>query len=123
MRYISALISLFVFALWNVPVIGLRSFRSFSERESCDMAVAANFPYAYSKYSGQLVESKGRVNSNLQDFRHECTVFGGRSKCHICEDIICSSETGTCPLQIQGVNTSEMSINIPTVSDDAWAVG
>lgn len=66
---------------------------------------------------------QGRVNSNLQDFRHECTVFGGRSKCHICEDIICSSETGTCPLQIQGVNTSEMSINIPTVSDDAWAVG
>lgn len=66
---------------------------------------------------------KGRVNSNLQDFRHECQVLGGRSKCHICEDIECLSETGTCALQLQGVNTSDISENIPTVSDHAWAVG
>lgn len=66
---------------------------------------------------------QGRVNSNDQDFRHECQSRGGRSKCHICEEIECSSDTGFCQLQLQGVNSSEMSINIPTVSDTSWAVG
>lgn len=63
------------------------------------------------------------MNSNLQDFRHECVREGGLSKCHICEPIVCGSDTGLCDLQLQGVNTTEMSINIPTVTDMAWAVG
>ena len=63
------------------------------------------------------------MNSNLQDFRHECYVLGGRSKCHICEDIDCDGEGGTCHLQLQGVASNYMSINIPTVSDTSWAVG
>lgn len=62
------------------------------------------------------------MNSNLQDFRHPCEIRGGRSKCHICEEIDCSSETGKCQLQLQGVSSSIISNNIPTVTDDAWAV-
>lgn len=72
---------LIVAMIWSGPVNGLRSFRSFSERDrydcylsldeffycylylylliySCDMAIRANYPFAYSKYSGQTVESK-----------------------------------------------------------------
>ena len=61
-------------------------------------------------------------------------MLGGRSKCHICESISCDSDLqvssnsndgdkGSCNLQLQGVSDSDMSINIPTVSDTAWAVG
>lgn len=101
----------------------LREFRLFSTRSVCETARDPNYPFAYSKYLGQEVESKPRVNSNLQDFRHQCQVLGGQSKCSICEDIECNSDTGICSLQLQGVNSTDMSINIPTVSDTAWAVG
>jgi hypothetical protein len=50
-------------------------------------------------------------------------VQGGTSKCHICEEIECRSELGLCQLQIQGVFSENMSVNIPVVSDTAWAVG
>ncbi|RYH31100.1 hypothetical protein EON65_03370 [archaeon] len=33
------------------------------------------------------------------------------------------SDTGVCYLQLQGVNTTQMSLNIPIASDTAWAVG
>jgi hypothetical protein len=103
----------------------LREFRSFSRRAPCAMAQDANYPFAYSKYEGQILESKGRTNSNFQDFRHECSVYGGLSKCHICEQIECQSDAPGhfCDLQLQGVNSSYMSKNIPTVSDTSWAVG
>jgi len=115
-------LSIFIlFLAWSC--CALREFRSYSIREPCDMAQDANYPFAYTKYAGQSVEKKGRVNSNLQDFRHSCNVLGGLSKCSICEEIECLSELGTCNLQLQGVNSSEMSTNIPTLSDTAWAVG
>ena len=66
----------------------------------------------------------------MQDFRHVCQVLGGLSKCHICEPIECDSQLkdangvpGLCNLQLQGVNNTDMSRNIPTLSDTAWAVG
>src|SRR3546814_4474387 len=65
---------------------------------------------------------QGRSVSNAQDFRHECQAQGGRSKCHICEKISCG-DGHTCDMQLQGVQTSDMSTNIPTVTDSAWAVG
>ena len=68
------------------------------------------------------MEPQGRVNSNLQDFRHQCQTLGGRSKCHICELFPCSNGSKLCDLQLQGVSTANMSVNIPTVSDIAWAV-
>ena len=89
---------------------------------SCDSSKEPNYPFAYSKYKGQSIENKGRTNSNLQDFRHECQTYGGKSKCHICENIICNSDTGYCNLQLQGLNSTDMSQNIPTVSDTSWAV-
>lgn len=48
---------------------------------------------------------------------------GGLSKCHICEEIECLSDIGTCQLQLQGVSSTEMAVNVPVVSDTAWAVG
>ena len=109
----------------------LREFRSWSTRSSCDKAADPNYPFAYSKYAEQVEENKARVNSNKQDFRHGCTNRGGRSKCNICEDIICNStynrdpvtKQGQCFLQLQGVDATAMSQNIPTVTDTAWAVG
>jgi len=73
---------------------------------------------AYQKYAHQSVESKGRVNSNLQDMRHKCVTYGGESKCHICEEI----ENGTINYQLQGVAWEEMAHNIPTVTDSPFAV-
>ena len=105
-------------------VNGLREFRAWSARHSCKMARDANYPFAYAKYPAQTYESKGRVNTNIQDFRHDCEVRGGSSKCNICEDIECLSDKGqVCFLQLQGVDGSQMSVNVPTVSDTAWAVG
>ena len=49
-------------------------------------------------------------------------MLGGNSKCHICEDILCSGEGGKCYLQLQGIDRNAMSFNIPTVSDTAWAI-
>eukprot|EP00554_Chaetoceros_debilis_P016874 CAMPEP_0194126972 /NCGR_PEP_ID=MMETSP0150-20130528/60272_1 /TAXON_ID=122233 /ORGANISM="Chaetoceros debilis, Strain MM31A-1" /LENGTH=2248 /DNA_ID=CAMNT_0038820867 /DNA_START=651 /DNA_END=7398 /DNA_ORIENTATION=- len=87
-----------------------------------------------------IEEQKGRTSSNRQDVRHECQTRGVQSKCHICEEIQCgtkigigiendanastssSSSGGTCHFQLQGVSTSQMSHNIPTVSDVPWAV-
>jgi hypothetical protein len=80
----------------------LRLFRTWSNRTLCEKSRSTNFPFAYSKHSDQKIESKGRVNTNLQDFRHDCQIRGGRSKCHICEDIECLSDTSTCHLQLQG---------------------
>jgi hypothetical protein len=87
------------------------------------MAQDPNYPFAYSKYNGQSIETKGRTNSNRQDLRHECQVYGGLSKCHICEQIICKGEGGVCNLQLQGLKSTDMSKNIPVVSDTSWAVG
>ena len=128
-------------SLWLVVLLvalqltaALREFRSWSTREHCSKSEFPNYPFAYSKYQGQSQERKGRVNSNMQDFRHECTLKGGLSKCTICEDIDCWSDlnptnssdpnsNGTCSLQLQGVRPEDMSVNIPIVSDTAWAVG
>ena len=88
------------------------------------MAEDANYPFAMEKYAGMVYEGKGRVNSNKQDFRHDCQVLGGKSKCNLCEDIDCAStKDSTCFLQLQGVDGKNMSKNIPTITDTAWAVG
>lgn len=117
-----AYICLLIVLLLQRSAFSLREFRSWSTRAVCEMSRFPNYPFAYSKYSGQLVEGKGRVNTNQQDFRHECEVRGGRSKCNICEKINCLASDGICNMQLQGVNSTYMSVNIPVVSDTAWAV-
>jgi hypothetical protein len=119
---LSSLLWPLLLLLWGAETSALRQHRSWSSRTQCEMAIFPNWPFAYEKFEGQSVEQKGRVNSNLQDFRHSCEIRGGRSKCHICEEIDCSSETGKCQLQLQGVSSTVISNNIPTVTDDAWAV-
>ena len=89
----------------------------------CEVAKEPNYLFAYTKYLGQLSENKGRVNSNLQDFRHECQVKGGASKCSICAPFACEADTGSCELQLQGVDTADVAINIPIINDTPWAVG
>ena len=122
-------LAVFLWLCWATSA--LREFRSWSRRTPCEQAADPNYPFAYNKYAEQTQESKARVNSNLQDFRHSCTNRGGLSKCHICETIICNSTNnfdrttgqGSCFLQLQGVDYTAMSQNIPTVTDTAWAVG
>ena len=111
--------------LWLLlKVEALREFRPWSRRTECEKAQDPNYPFALVKYPGQVSETKARVNSNLQDFRHRCQVRGGLSKCNICEEIICDSEkNNTCFLQLQGVAPDKMAGNLPTVTDTAWAVG
>ena len=105
-------------------VYSMRITRPWSTKHWCESVRKPEWPFAYSKYHGQIEETKGRVSTNEQDMRHECDVLGVRSKCHICEDIQCGENiNGTCSFQIQGIQYEEMSINIPTVSDVPWAVG
>jgi hypothetical protein len=52
------------------------------------------WPFAYSKFHNEQYESKGRVNSNIQDMRHKCATAGVQSKCHICERIRCGDYVG-----------------------------
>lgn len=99
--------------------------RPWTTKHWCESVIRPEWPFAYSKYNGQLEEIKGRVSTNLQDMRHECDVRGVQSQCHICEDIACGSDENkdqTCHFQIQGVSWEDMSVNIPTVSDVPWAV-
>ena len=92
----------------------------------CESVIDPEWPFAYSKYKGQVEEYKGRVSSNKQDVRHRCETQGVQSKCHICEEIYCGNNNFSekiCHFQLQGVSWNEMSKNIPTVTDVPWAVG
>ena len=93
--------------------------RPWTEKDWCESVEEPEWPLAYQKYAAQAVETKGRVNSNLQDMRRACATYGGESKCHICEDV----EDGTIAYQLQGVAWEDMAHNIPTVTDAPWAVG
>ncbi len=98
--------------------------RPWTTKHWCESVIRPEWPFAYSKYRGQIEETKGRVSTNMQDVRHECDARGVQSKCHICEDIACGPDENnlTCHFQLQGVSTNDMSANIPTVSDVPWAV-
>ncbi len=114
--------------------LGMKIRRPWTTKHWCQSVINPEWPFAYSKYDGQVEEIKGRVSSNKQDVRHKCQTKGVQSKCHICEDIQCGSgndnnNNGTnqnqqkCHFQIQGVTWEDMSKNIPTVTDVPWAVG
>ena len=107
---------LLVFAI--LPVSGMRTARPWTEKHWCDSVEEPEWPFAYQKYSSQAVETKGRVNSNLQDMRHVCETYGGESKCHICEDV----EGGKIKFQLQGISWEDMAHNIPSVTDSPWSV-
>lgn len=108
--------------------------RTWTTKHWCESVIQPEWPFAYSKYYGQIEEIKGRVSTNKQDVRHKCETRGVRSKCHICENIVCGESLhsnitrdkqneASCHMQLQGVHWSEISNNIPTVSDVPWAVG
>ena len=63
----------------------MRVQQPWTSRQWCHSVVDPTWPFAYSKYEGQLEERKGRVSVDKQDVRHNCTSEGVRSKCHICE--------------------------------------
>ena len=99
----------------------MRVSRPWTTKPWCDSVEdGPGWPFAYSKYMNQSIESKGRVNANQQDMRHECTWYGVRSKCHRCEDMNCQG--APCHYQIQGVDWHGLSKNIPTYNDAPWAV-
>ena len=108
---------------------GMQITRTWTTKHWCLSVEAPEWPFAYSKYPGQVEETKGRVSSNRQDVRHGCETRGVQSKCHICEDIACgdggssSSSSSTCHYQLQGVEWDALSKNVPTFTDVPWAVG
>ena len=110
-----------------LPVsLAMQIARPWTTKHWCQSVVRPEWPFAYSKYDGQIEETKGRVSTNEQDVRHECHTLGVQSKCHVCEDVVCSPEEGDgqiCHFQLQGVSWEDMSVNVPTVSDVPWAVG
>ncbi|GAB9469746.1 hypothetical protein Gpo141_00007014 [Globisporangium polare] len=100
--------------------------RPWTTQQWCKSVEQPQWPFAYQKSGSQTLEWKGRVNSNRQDVRHQCAVFGVQSKCHRCEDIACGGGSGassTCAYQLQGIAWSQLPKNIPTVTDVPWAVG
>lgn len=106
----------------NVNAMVLR--RPWTIQQWCKSVKNPRWPFAYQKHQNQVIEWKGRVNSNDQDMRHSCTVFGVESKCFHCEDIACDpSLSSTCSFQIQGTDWTQLPLNIPTVTDVPWAVG
>jgi NHL repeat len=97
--------------------------QSATSKPVCDRLADPEWPLAYAKYSAQVFEAKGRVNSNLQDLRHTCARQGVQSKCSICEDIKCGPALAqTCSMQLQGVLPADLATNKATVSDTPWAV-
>jgi hypothetical protein len=99
----------------------MRTTRTWTAKHWCESVEESGWPFAYSKYENQSFENKGRVNSNKQDMRHQCTWWGVRSKCHRCEIIRCGGGEA-CNYQIHGVDWNGISRNLPTVSDAPWAV-
>ncbi|KAL7692793.1 putative EGF-like domain, LCCL domain, six-bladed beta-propeller, TolB, LCCL domain superfamily [Plasmopara halstedii] len=95
--------------------------RTWTTQSWCKSVKNPQWPFAYQKTNVQTLEWNGRVNSNDQDIRHHCSVFGVQSKCHICNNFNCTNQD-TCAFQFQGVPWSSLPKNIPTISDVPWAV-
>ncbi|ETW08218.1 hypothetical protein, variant 1 [Aphanomyces invadans] len=91
----------------------MRVHRAWTTQPWCDSVVSPVWPFAYQKDSAQTVEFAGRVNTNTQDMRHECSTYGVQSKCHMCQDN---------SFQIQGVDWAALPVNIPTVTDSPFVV-
>jgi hypothetical protein len=74
---------------------GDKSFNDGNDNSDTNYGEASRM-LAYVYLCNIYIRIQGRVNSNQQDFRHECRREGGRSKCHICDTtVICTSDTGT----------------------------
>jgi DNA-binding beta-propeller fold protein YncE len=104
-------------------VSAMRVPRSAVDKPYCDLIADPEWPLAYEKYEGQLLEAKGRVSSNLHDLGVQCEARGSLRKCYICYEPTCTGDACP-PLQLQGVaNVTSLPVNVPTVSDTPWAVG
>lgn len=110
--------------LYIVCIPGAVLRRTWTTQSWCDSVRKPQWPFAYQKTETQTLEWQGRVNPNDQDVRHQCSVFGVQSKCHICGNFSCNGNSGNrCAFQLQGVPWSALPKNIPTVTDVPWAVG
>ena len=102
----------------------MQTFKYWADRDKCIEVVKPLWPFALTKESTQTYETKGRSASNFQHLGHNCGTRGGRTKCRVCEDIVCGTNNDQmCPLQIQGMDWDNLPTNVPTISDAPWAVG
>jgi hypothetical protein len=102
----------------------MQIFKYWAERHKCIAVIKPVWPFALAKSATQAYEEKGRSASNFQHLGHDCNTRGGRTKCRICEDIQCGpGQAQICPLQIQGMDATNLPKNIPTISDAPWAIG
>ncbi|KAF4033201.1 LCCL domain-containing protein [Phytophthora infestans] len=117
-------VSFILCILFIVSIHGAVLRRTWTTQPWCESVRKPQWPFAYQKTATQTLEWQGRVNSNDQDIRHQCSVFGVQSKCHICQDFPCNGNSGDhCAFQLQGIPWSALPKNIPTVTDVPWAVG
>ncbi|KAG2993010.1 hypothetical protein PC118_g4231 [Phytophthora cactorum] len=117
-------VSYILYLLSIISIHGAVLRRTWTTQPWCESVRKPQWPFAYQKTATQTLEWQGRVNPNDQDIRHQCSVFGVQSKCHMCENFACNGDSGDrCAFQFQGVPWSALPKNIPTVTDVPWAVG
>ncbi|KAG6974675.1 hypothetical protein JG687_00000249 [Phytophthora cactorum] len=115
-------VSYILYLLSIISIHGAVLRRTWTTQPWCESVRKPQWPFAYQKTATQTLEWQGRVNPNDQDIRHQCSVFGVQSKCHMCENFACNGDSGDrCAFQFQGVPWSALPKNIPTVTDVPWA--
>lgn len=98
--------------------------RPWTPRVECDEIFNPRWPSAYAKSPAEFIEPKGRTASSLQHLGYTCVHFGAATKCYLCEPIVCGDTLNlTCPMQIQGMDWTQLPKNIPSVSDVPFAAG
>lgn len=130
------------------PCQAMRIYKAWTTKHWCNSVFAPHWPFAYKIDSSSSVMSKGRTVSNYQHLGHVIDFRGALTKTWRCEAITCNSGASTCQMQIQGMDIGQcvllvfcscsvcwtrysrnsaparrLPINIPTVSDVAFAVG
>jgi hypothetical protein len=100
----------------------MQIFKYWAERHKCIAVIKPVWPFALAKSATQAYEEKGRSASNFQHLGHDCNTRGGRTKCRICEDIQCGpGQAQICPLQIQGMDATNLPKNIQLVPPDDFS--
>ena len=101
----------------------MQLFRPWSALQWCSSVTEPHWPFAYAKVGNETVEAKGRTALDLRNHGHVCNTRGAESKCHRCEAFACGAGLGsTCQYEVQGVASSRLAVNIPSVNDAPWAV-
>lgn len=94
-----------VISSWACRLLAAALFMTFTGYSEVHLSSRCPYSFLGVRHSHWQVEAKGRTNTNLQDERHACDRRGVRSKCHMCENIMCGEDLDSeCSYQLQGVS-------------------